>query len=90
MARSLRILSLGILFASVISYQDPDLIPGPDGGGIRGVSALLILESIMEKIRRDENLERTPLPCEYFDIVGGTSTGGYISSFRHHVNNVDH
>jgi patatin-like phospholipase/acyl hydrolase len=75
MTRSLRILSLGILFASGISYQDSDLVL-TDGGGIRGVSALLILESIMEKIPHDENLGRTPLPYEYFDIIGGTSTGG--------------
>jgi patatin-like phospholipase/acyl hydrolase len=50
-----------------------------DGGGIRGVSALLILESIMEKIPHDENLGRTPLAYEYFDIIGGTSTGGIIA-----------
>ncbi|KIM83298.1 hypothetical protein PILCRDRAFT_439377 [Piloderma croceum F 1598] len=50
-----------------------------DGGGIRGVSTLLILESVMEKIRQDAGLNSTPLPCEYFDIIGGTSTGGIIA-----------
>ncbi|KAH8600184.1 beta-lactamase/transpeptidase-like protein [Bisporella sp. PMI_857] len=50
-----------------------------DGGGIRGISALLILESIMEKIRDDEGLDQTPLPCKYFDLIGGTSTGGIIA-----------
>jgi patatin-like phospholipase/acyl hydrolase len=48
------------------------------------VSALLILESIMEKIRDHENLERVPLPYEYFDVIGGTSTGGYGSRSRLH------
>jgi hypothetical protein len=44
------------------------------------VSALLILESIMEKMRDHEpGIERMPLPYEYFDVMGGTSTGGYGS-----------
>ena len=31
----------------------------------------------MEKIRDEEGLEETPLPCDRFDMIGGTSTGGY-------------
>ncbi|KAI1187709.1 acyl transferase/acyl hydrolase/lysophospholipase [Nemania serpens] len=50
-----------------------------DGGGIRGKSSLLILEKIMETIRDSERLESTPRPCEYFDLIGGTSTGGIIA-----------
>jgi patatin-like phospholipase/acyl hydrolase len=48
-----------------------------DGGGIRGISSLLILEDIMEKIREAKGLDRVPRPCEHFDLIGGTSTGGY-------------
>jgi patatin-like phospholipase/acyl hydrolase len=40
------------------------------------MSSLLILEDIMEKIRDAEGLDRVPRPCEYFDLIGGTSTGG--------------
>jgi len=47
-----------------------------DGGGIRGLSTLKILEEIMERIRREEGLQATPLPRDYFDLIGGTSTGG--------------
>lgn len=47
-----------------------------DGGGIRGLSSLLILERIMYRIKAEQKLERVPLPCEYFDLIGGTSTGG--------------
>ncbi|KAK3326647.1 hypothetical protein B0H66DRAFT_551432 [Apodospora peruviana] len=47
-----------------------------DGGGIRGISSLLILEAIMEKIRDVQGLDHMPRPCEYFDFIGGTSTGG--------------
>ena len=43
-----------------------------DGGGIRGLSSLFILRSIMEGINQD----KPPKPCEYFDMIGGTSTGG--------------
>lgn len=30
----------------------------------------------MERIKWNERLEKTPLPAEYFDLIGGTSTGG--------------
>jgi patatin-like phospholipase/acyl hydrolase len=45
-----------------------------DGGGIRGLSSLYVLQKLMESI----NPEHPPKPCEYFDIIGGTSTGGYV------------
>ncbi|PCG88153.1 Acyl transferase/acyl hydrolase/lysophospholipase [Penicillium occitanis (nom. inval.)] len=48
-----------------------------DGGGIRGYSSLLILENLMENISQKEG--REALPCEYFDMIGGTSTGGIIA-----------
>lgn len=47
-----------------------------DGGGIRGLSTLKILEEIMENIRQIEGLQEVPLPRDYFDVIGGTSTGG--------------
>ncbi|KAH8588549.1 phospholipase [Bisporella sp. PMI_857] len=46
-----------------------------DGGGVRGLSSLLILQRIMEMI----NPNQPPKPCEYFDLIGGTSTGGLIA-----------
>jgi patatin-like phospholipase/acyl hydrolase len=47
-----------------------------DGGGVRGLSSLYILQRLMESI----DAENPPKPCEYFDIIGGTSTGGYVSA----------
>jgi len=35
-----------------------------DGGGIRGMSELLILQEIMQRIRHEENLDSVSLPCE--------------------------
>ncbi|GKT52042.1 calcium-independent phospholipase A2-gamma [Colletotrichum spaethianum] len=52
----------------------------PDGGGIRGISSLLILEHLMEEMRKAQGLEHVPRPCECFDFIGGTSTGGYRHS----------
>jgi hypothetical protein len=52
-----------------------------DGGGIRGLSSLLILENIMDGIKTAKGLEEVPRPCDYFDLIGGTSTGGYEGAF---------
>ncbi|KAI4738404.1 phospholipase, patatin family protein [Aureobasidium sp. EXF-12298] len=46
-----------------------------DGGGVRGLSSLYILQRIMVSIDPDN----PPKPCDYFDIIGGTSTGGLIA-----------
>ncbi|KAK5165890.1 uncharacterized protein LTR77_008814 [Saxophila tyrrhenica] len=46
-----------------------------DGGGVRGLSSLLILQSLMERLNR----QNPPKPCDCFDLIGGTSTGGLIA-----------
>lgn len=50
-----------------------------DGGGVRGLSSLLILREIMEDIEQRVGATGTPRPCQYFDLIGGTSTGGLIA-----------
>jgi len=47
-----------------------------DGGGIRGMSELIILDEIMHRVQRKGNLATVPLPADYFDMICGTSTGG--------------
>jgi hypothetical protein len=47
-----------------------------DGGGIRGLSALCIIKEVMYRIQQQRGLPELPLPCEYFDLAGGTGTGG--------------
>ncbi|KAM5476807.1 hypothetical protein MauCBS54593_000077 [Microsporum audouinii] len=52
-----------------------------DGGGIRGLSSLSILKNIMDRVndeRQNEGKDRVK-PCEIFDLIGGTSTGGLIA-----------
>lgn len=48
----------------------------PDGGGVRGISSLHTLKALMSKLTGDPNAK----PCDYFDMMAGTSTGGYVSS----------
>lgn len=50
-----------------------------DGGGVRGLSSLLILRELMEELGRQLNAIDTPLPCHYFDLIGGSGTGGLIA-----------
>ncbi|KAK0725501.1 acyl transferase/acyl hydrolase/lysophospholipase [Lasiosphaeris hirsuta] len=52
-----------------------------DGGGVRGLSSLLILENIMKRVNaaREARGDRALKPCDMFDLIGGTSTGGLIA-----------
>jgi len=57
-----------------------------DGGGVRGLSSLLIVQRLMREIHRImiESGQTTPdgkppLPCQHFDLICGTSTGGLIA-----------
>ncbi|KAF8588358.1 FabD/lysophospholipase-like protein, partial [Ramaria rubella] len=50
-----------------------------DGGGIRGLSSLLILQELMNDLQDRQGLPGPPLPCEIFDLICGTSTGGLIA-----------
>jgi len=47
-----------------------------DGGGIRGLLTLGILEQI-EKLVKDKTGDKL---CDYFDYIGGTSTGAIIAA----------
>ncbi|KAK6357192.1 hypothetical protein TWF718_001516 [Orbilia javanica] len=47
-----------------------------NGGGVRGLSSLLIIKRIMQKIAPNV---KNPRPCDYFDMISGTSTGGIIA-----------
>ena len=54
-----------------------------DGGGVRGLSTLYILKRLMDGLnhpRRVNNLASLK-PCAVFDLIGGTSTGGYVGDY---------
>ena len=58
-----------------------------DGGGVRGLSSLLILQELMQQINSSIRDDRHAVgekhedaqPHEIFDLVAGTSTGGLIA-----------
>jgi hypothetical protein len=65
---------------------EPDIIDttGPcllslDGGGVRGISTLYVLQNLMRRVNIDRNARGLGYarPCDVFDLIGGTSTGGY-------------
>src|SRR5205814_5106954 len=76
-------------FSILSNYWDmtdnPLRILSLDGGGIRGISSLYILKELMHQLTREYQEdnhnapELTPHPCEYFDLICGTSTGGLIA-----------
>ncbi|SPO02516.1 uncharacterized protein DNG_05189 [Cephalotrichum gorgonifer] len=52
-----------------------------DGGGVRGLSTLHVLKVIMDQLnyeRKQSGLGPVK-PCDIFDLIGGTSTGGLIA-----------
>ena len=70
--------------ADILAVGEPEISHQPrilslDGGGVRGLSSLVILDEIMKEVRRRDKLKEVPLPCDYFDLIGGTSTGGLIA-----------
>ncbi|CAE6475576.1 unnamed protein product [Rhizoctonia solani] len=47
-----------------------------DGGGITGLSTLLIIRELMIRLQVKNQQNTIPRPCEYFDMIAGTGTGG--------------
>ena len=56
-----------------------------DGGGVRGISSLYILKELMTQASlqlaadKPNDPRSIPRPCEVFDMICGTSTGGLIA-----------
>ncbi|CAO2649239.1 Nn.00g066240.m01.CDS01 [Neocucurbitaria sp. VM-36] len=52
-----------------------------DGGGVRGLSILLTMQRLMVRLNTERHELGLPSvkPCEVFDLIGGTSTGGLIA-----------
>ena len=64
-------------------HLDPSITPkrilSLDGGGIRGALTLGYLKQIETILREKEN-DPGLLLCDYFDLIGGTSTGSIIAA----------
>lgn len=62
-----------------LTAPGPKRILGIDGGGIRGAIALGFIERI-ESLLRERHNNPSLLLCDYFDLIGGTSTGAIIAT----------
>ncbi|KAF9695701.1 hypothetical protein EKO04_006652 [Ascochyta lentis] len=49
-----------------------------DGGGVRGIVALEMLNELMIRVQKRDGLKEVPRPADYFELAAGTSTGGII------------
>ncbi|KAG5750116.1 hypothetical protein H9Q70_007238 [Fusarium xylarioides] len=51
-----------------------------DGGGVKGLFSIIIIDRLMQETRRLEGPgAEHKKPCDYFDLIGGTSTGGLLA-----------
>ncbi|PLN77120.1 FabD/lysophospholipase-like protein [Aspergillus taichungensis] len=74
-----------------VNLRRKDTTKGPplrilslDGGGVRGYSMLIILQELMYRVYvecegKAPRREEIPKPCDYFDLIAGTGTGGLIA-----------
>ena len=62
-----------------LQSKGPKRILALDGGGIRGALTLGYLEKIEQILREKHDNPKLKL-CEYFDLIGGTSTGSIIAA----------
>ena len=65
--------------ANVLEAKHIPRILAFDGGGVRGISSLLIVQKLLQEIQRLNGDSQTSLPCEYFDLICGTGTGGLVA-----------
>jgi len=49
-----------------------------DGGGFRSYACLVLLHHLMRQLPKSAS-DPVPLPCQIFDLISGTSTGGLIA-----------
>ena len=51
-----------------------------DGGGVKGFFTILVIKRLIDEAQRlDGSSSSVRRPCDYFDLIGGTSTGGLIA-----------
>lgn len=59
--------------------RGPKRVLAIDGGGVRGVISLMFLAKIQATLRNRTGNSKLLL-CDYFDLIGGTSTGAIIAA----------
>src|SRR6185503_11369948 len=51
-----------------------------DGGGVKGVFTLGMLKVLEDELRRRAHGDAAFRLCDYYDLIGGTSTGAIIAT----------
>ena len=53
-----------------------------DGGGLQGITTLIVLDKLLKTISQEsEDPEKVLRPCDVFDVISGTGTGGWLALF---------
>src|SRR5687767_7008853 len=63
-----------------LQTDGPKRILALDGGGIRGALTLGYLQGIEDTLRKQHDNDPAFRLSDYFDLIGGTSTGSIIAS----------
>lgn len=76
--------STGMLRRKDTTQGPPLRILSLDGGGVRGYSLLILLQELMHRTfveiyGRAPKRQEIPRPCDHFDLIAGTGTGGLIA-----------
>ncbi|KAI4198505.1 MAG: hypothetical protein LQ350_005234 [Teloschistes chrysophthalmus] len=51
-----------------------------DGGGLQAISSLLILDTLLKEIARNNKVAGSkPRPCDVFDVIAGIGSGGWLA-----------
>ncbi|CAE6402265.1 unnamed protein product [Rhizoctonia solani] len=56
-------------------YKGLNILCIDGGGGVRGLSSLLLIQEIMRRVQGLEGNDIPVSPCKYFDVIGGTGFG---------------
>ncbi|KAH8823065.1 acyl transferase/acyl hydrolase/lysophospholipase [Flagelloscypha sp. PMI_526] len=62
-----------------MTTSDPVTLLALDSGGIRGLSEVEILHELVHRLQWDTDSPEIPKPCEHFDLIGGSGTGGLLA-----------
>jgi serine/threonine protein kinase len=71
--------SVGVVKTDVSTGARCPRVLSLDGGGVRALSSLFILQDLMEEVGRRNPTSKAPVPSEYFDLICGTEAGGLIA-----------
>ena len=69
-----------MVYLDRIGVARPKRLLALDGGGIRGVLTLEILSEMEDLLRRELGRDDSFVLADYFDYIGGTSSGAVIAA----------